>query len=225
MVVGTHTYGKGVFQEIDPLPNGGALDFTVGEYFTPNGQNLGGGGVKEGHGHHAQRLRRTPAPTPTSTRRCRPPSGRWPPRCGEPGEPDRGRRSPRVAVLARRGKFLVAEPFFGAGPADGRQPGPPGGGRRPDRRARRDRPQRPRRAGGRRSTRRLGRPDVARDVIEGADGRPRPAAPFDPAVEHERGRCQQRRRRARGRLGIERRTRARPIVATCARCRRSRSTR
>ena len=49
-VVGTHTYGKGVFQEIDPLPNGGALDFTVGEYFTPNGTNLGGGGVKEGVG-------------------------------------------------------------------------------------------------------------------------------------------------------------------------------
>jgi carboxyl-terminal processing protease len=49
-VVGTHTYGKGVFQEIDPLPNGGALDFTVGEYFTPDGHNLGGGGVKEGAG-------------------------------------------------------------------------------------------------------------------------------------------------------------------------------
>jgi carboxyl-terminal processing protease len=49
-VVGTHTYGKGVFQEIEPLRNGGALDFTVGEYFTPNGQNLGGGGVKRGHG-------------------------------------------------------------------------------------------------------------------------------------------------------------------------------
>src|SRR5579884_1919014 len=42
-VVGTHTYGKGVFQEIEPLPNGGALDFTVGEYFTPSGHNLGGG--------------------------------------------------------------------------------------------------------------------------------------------------------------------------------------
>jgi carboxyl-terminal processing protease len=50
LVVGTHTYGKGVFQEIDPLPNGGALDITVGEYFTPNGHNLGGGGVKEGAG-------------------------------------------------------------------------------------------------------------------------------------------------------------------------------
>lgn len=49
-VVGTRTYGKGVFQEIEPLPNGGALDFTVGEYFTPNGTNLGGGGVKEGAG-------------------------------------------------------------------------------------------------------------------------------------------------------------------------------
>jgi carboxyl-terminal processing protease len=40
-VVGTRTYGKGVFQEIEPLSNGGALDITVGEYFTPNGQNLG----------------------------------------------------------------------------------------------------------------------------------------------------------------------------------------
>jgi carboxyl-terminal processing protease len=49
-VVGTRTYGKGVFQEIEPLPNGGALDFTVGEYFTPDGTNLGGGGVKEGQG-------------------------------------------------------------------------------------------------------------------------------------------------------------------------------
>ena len=47
-VVGTRTYGKGVFQEIEPLPNGGALDFTVGEYFTPNGTNLGGGGVLAG---------------------------------------------------------------------------------------------------------------------------------------------------------------------------------
>jgi carboxyl-terminal processing protease len=50
VVVGTHTFGKGVFQEVEPLPNGGALDITVGEYYTPNGQNLGGGGVKRGAG-------------------------------------------------------------------------------------------------------------------------------------------------------------------------------
>jgi len=50
VVVGTHTFGKGVFQEEEPLSNGGALDITVGEYFTPNGRNLGGGGVKQGAG-------------------------------------------------------------------------------------------------------------------------------------------------------------------------------
>jgi carboxyl-terminal processing protease len=49
-VVGTHTFGKGVFQEESPLSNGGALDITVGEYYTPNGRNLGGGGVREGAG-------------------------------------------------------------------------------------------------------------------------------------------------------------------------------
>jgi carboxyl-terminal processing protease len=49
-IVGTRTYGKGVFQELMPLQDGAALDLTVGEYYPPNGQNLGGGGVKEGRG-------------------------------------------------------------------------------------------------------------------------------------------------------------------------------
>ena len=49
-VVGTRTFGKGVFQEVRQLSNGGALDITVGEYFTPDGRNLGGGGVKQGAG-------------------------------------------------------------------------------------------------------------------------------------------------------------------------------
>jgi carboxyl-terminal processing protease len=49
-VVGTNTYGKGVFQEIRELPNGGALDLTVGQYFLPSGRNLGGRGVTEGDG-------------------------------------------------------------------------------------------------------------------------------------------------------------------------------
>ncbi len=49
-VVGIHTFGKGVFQEEEPLSNGGALDITVGEYFTPNGRNLGGGGIRQGAG-------------------------------------------------------------------------------------------------------------------------------------------------------------------------------
>jgi ribonuclease R len=90
----------------------------------------------------------------------------------------------RVAVLARRGKFFVAEPFFGTGPrlvvSRDRQVSigdlilvRPGTGRNG-------------RAGGRATiARRLGRSDVARDVIEGLmlDRGLRRA--FDPAVEHE----------------------------------------
>ena len=108
------------------------------------------------------------------------------------------RAAPRVAIIARQGKFLVAEPFFGVGPrlavsrdkrydvgdlvelsgprpadsesGSGSGSGGPGSGRK---------------GGSRRPKvlRRLGRPDVARDVISalmldrGLEGR------FDPAVE------------------------------------------
>jgi carboxyl-terminal processing protease len=49
-VVGTKTFGKGVFQEVVELSNGGALDITAGQYFTPKGRNLGGKGVSRGAG-------------------------------------------------------------------------------------------------------------------------------------------------------------------------------
>ena len=44
-VVGTRSYGKGVFQQEVDLSNGGALKLTVGEYFTPDGVNLAGNGI------------------------------------------------------------------------------------------------------------------------------------------------------------------------------------
>ena len=44
--VGTRSYGKGVFQQEIGLSNGGALKLTVGEYFTPNGENLAGKGIQ-----------------------------------------------------------------------------------------------------------------------------------------------------------------------------------
>jgi len=50
LLVGTRTFGKGVFQEVLPLANGGALDITVGQYFLPSGRNLGGAGTKPGSG-------------------------------------------------------------------------------------------------------------------------------------------------------------------------------
>ncbi|MDQ3723730.1 MAG: S41 family peptidase [Actinomycetota bacterium] len=49
-LVGIRTFGKGVFQQIMPLENGGALDITVGQYFLPSGRNLGGAGTKPGQG-------------------------------------------------------------------------------------------------------------------------------------------------------------------------------
>ncbi len=46
-VVGTRSYGKGVFQQELGLSNGGALKLTIGEYFTPKGVNLA-----KSHGVH-----------------------------------------------------------------------------------------------------------------------------------------------------------------------------
>jgi ribonuclease R len=90
----------------------------------------------------------------------------------------------RVAVLERRGKFLVAEPFFEPGPrlvvTRDRRAGVgdlvvvrAGGARN-------------RRGAGRATiARRLGRPEVARDVIEGLMIDRGLRRSFDPAVEHE----------------------------------------
>jgi carboxyl-terminal processing protease len=49
-LVGTSTFGKGVFQEVVELPEGGALDITVGQYFLPSGRNIGGKGTARGAG-------------------------------------------------------------------------------------------------------------------------------------------------------------------------------
>lgn len=45
-LVGERTFGKGVFQEVIPLGNGGALSLTVGEYLARDGESLGGTGIK-----------------------------------------------------------------------------------------------------------------------------------------------------------------------------------
>jgi carboxyl-terminal processing protease len=45
-VVGQKTFGKGVFQEIEPLPNNGLLKLTVGSYYLPKGENLAGDGIE-----------------------------------------------------------------------------------------------------------------------------------------------------------------------------------
>jgi ribonuclease R len=96
----------------------------------------------------------------------------------------RGAGAPRVAVIERRGKFLVAEPFFGSGPrltvsrdqrvnvgdlVVVRAPVSRNG----------------RRGGRAQIARRIGRPDVARDVIEALMVDRGLRRSFDPAVDHE----------------------------------------
>jgi carboxyl-terminal processing protease len=44
-VVGTTSFGKGTFQEVIPLDNGGALDLTVGQYLTRDGKSINGTGI------------------------------------------------------------------------------------------------------------------------------------------------------------------------------------
>ena len=101
-VVGTRTFGKGVFQEIERLPNGGALDITVGEYFTPTGATSA-----------AAACAAAPASRPTS----RPPTTRRPAkdealRRGA-GDGGRGVRSaPLVGVLDNRARVT---PLFERG--------------------------------------------------------------------------------------------------------------
>lgn len=45
-VVGTRTFGKGVFQEVTELNSGGAISLTVGEYFLPSGRSINKKGVQ-----------------------------------------------------------------------------------------------------------------------------------------------------------------------------------
>lgn len=45
-VIGEKSFGKGSFQEVIELENGGALDLTVGEYLTRDGDSINGIGIK-----------------------------------------------------------------------------------------------------------------------------------------------------------------------------------
>ena len=44
-LVGTESFGKGTFQEVIELDEGGALSLTVGEYLTASGESLAGDGI------------------------------------------------------------------------------------------------------------------------------------------------------------------------------------
>ena len=197
------------------LPNGGALDITVGEYFT----------AQRAQPRRRRRQARAPGSRRTSRRQDNPKTKRDEAldaalRDGRAQRSDaraaarRERAAARrvVAVLEKRGRFLTAEPFFERGRAASIVDRPTGerarratscSSRRPGRAPGHGEDRAPARAPGRRARR-----------ARGADARPRAAAALRPARRARGARRAAERAPARGRRG-----------ATCATCRRSRSTR
>ncbi len=45
-LIGEQSFGKGTVQQVIPLDGGGAIDITIGEYFTSDGISLAGNGIK-----------------------------------------------------------------------------------------------------------------------------------------------------------------------------------
>lgn len=97
-VVGVRTFGKGVFQEVQALSNGGALDLTVGSYLLPGGEDIANRGitprVRARDLPHTERDEALPVALETLAREVRrssrgpapaPPEGR--PRPTSPGRP------------------------------------------------------------------------------------------------------------------------------------------
>ena len=110
-VVGTRTFGKGLVQEVERLSNGGVLDLTVANYYLPGGETISTKGIKpqvRARGRPGHRPRRGAAggARHAAFASCDEP---------RPGPADARLDQPMVAVLEKRGRFLVAEPLFGRG--------------------------------------------------------------------------------------------------------------
>ena len=120
-IVGTRSFGKGTFQEVIELDAGGALDLTVGEYFTADGRSLAGKGIRpevraEGRSEDGDSIR--PGSGGAERRglqRALQVLGR---KLGQSSEPPRRREVGRRgwSTVERRGRFTVAEPLFERGP-------------------------------------------------------------------------------------------------------------
>ena len=106
-IVGTRSFGKGVFQEVIELANGGALDLTIGEYLTADGRRWPARGSSPTCGRDdPDTPRRGPA---TRRSRCSRASS---PRAGEP--PPEARRV--VGVVSRAGASSSLSRCSSAGP-------------------------------------------------------------------------------------------------------------
>ena len=112
-LVGTRSYGKGIFQEVIELDHGGALDLTVGEYLTADGVSLAGKGIEPDV--HVRDRRSTPGDEALH-KALDVLAGELDSDRDEPGRRASAAGSDFVAVVGRRGRALVAEPLFEPGP-------------------------------------------------------------------------------------------------------------
>ena len=175
-VVGTRTFGKGVFQEVIELSNGGALDITAGQYFTPSGRNLGGEGVKTGARHHPRRQghgRRQDGGRRGALDRARGVVGKHVPPRGSDAGARRGSSELEPARALPRRRAVLRARAAGHRRRSSRRPA-----RRPRRCCGRDR-----RAGAHAVDRGPRAPRRRARRARGADARPRPARRFPPGVE------------------------------------------
>ena len=68
--MGTHTFGKGLVQEVEQLSNGGVLDLTVANYYLPDGETIttqGHQAAGAGHGQPATPTRDEALPVALDT--------------------------------------------------------------------------------------------------------------------------------------------------------------
>ena len=98
-IVGTRTFGKATIQAVVPVPGGGAVKLTVAEYLTPNGRSLHGRGVLPDVTVKTRLL-----VTAVAVAR-------------RPASVSDEEGGPRLVActVERRGRFLVAQPFFDEG--------------------------------------------------------------------------------------------------------------
>ncbi len=100
-VVGTRTFGKGVFQQVLNLENGGALDLTVGEFLTADGVSLAGKGLKPDVVAPKRPNARRDLPSLTVPSRFL--ATKSPPNRAPDGEPEAARQGPGRSRRAPRG--------------------------------------------------------------------------------------------------------------------------
>jgi carboxyl-terminal processing protease len=96
LIVGTRTFGKGLVQNVEPLPYNTALKYTVGKYYTPSGRCIQSVNYKEGSALTAA------LPESDDTRRFHDPSGNLLPALPTPANGPAHFLSTKVAESERK---------------------------------------------------------------------------------------------------------------------------